>query len=63
MLSSLLLCSSSAEAAADVLSLLYFIYLHTEGEVTDPGTDNSFPNVKAVQGWGIRMRPNAPYRK
>ena len=62
MLSSLLLCSSSAEAAADVLSLLYFIYI-TEGEVTDPGTDNSFPNVKAVQGCGMRMRPDALYRK
>ena len=37
-------------------------YKVEEGEVTDPGTNNSFPIVKAVQGWGMLMRPDAAYR-
>ena len=38
-------------------------YKIEEGKVTDPGTNNSFPIVKAVQGWGMLMRPDAAYRK
>ena len=37
-------------------------YKIEEGEVTDPETDNSFPIVKAVQGWGMLMRPDAAFR-
>ena len=38
-------------------------YKVEEGEVTDPETNNSFPIVKAVQGWGMLMRPDAAFRK
>ena len=37
-------------------------YKVEEGEVTDPETNNSFPIVKAVQGWGMLMRPDAAFR-
>ena len=37
-------------------------YRVEEGEVTDPET-NSFPIVKAVQGWGMLMTPDAAFRK
>ena len=37
-------------------------YKLEEEKVTDPGTNTSFPIIKAVQGWGMLMRPGAAYR-
>jgi len=34
-----------------------------EEQVTDPETNTSFPIIKAVQGWGMLMRPDAAFRK
>ena len=33
-----------------------------EEKVTDPETNTSFPSVRAVQGWGLLMRPEAAFR-
>ena len=33
-----------------------------EEEVADPETNTSFPSVRAVQGWGLLMRPEAAFR-
>ena len=52
---------SSDEEAALVAGITG--YKVEEGEVTDSETDNSFPIVKAVQGWGMLMRPDAAFRK
>ena len=37
-------------------------YQVEEEQVTGPETNTSFPIIKAVQGWGMFMRPDAPYR-
>ena len=37
-------------------------YKVEEEQVTNPGTNTSFPIIKAVQGWGMLMRPDAAYR-
>ena len=37
-------------------------YKVEEGEVTDAEANNSFPIAKAVQGWGLLMRPDAAFR-
>ena len=38
-------------------------YQVEEEQVTDPETNTNFPIIKAVQGWGMLMRPDAAFRK